>query len=368
MRRKIEKELESGREKKLAKLHRFRIPFEDLTIDEEQPLGKGAHAVVYAGQVNGQVVAVKRVRCCAIVWDEDAMQESSRLLLKELAICGPLHHPNIIETIGGTWSDDDSECDKVSIVLELASKGSLQEYLGEGLMVTSKMLEHVACALCYLHSRKIGLVHRDIKPDNILVNAERVAKIADFGTAEHAINDFSQKGKRVTSEATGTINYVDPLAVKGESSASRSLDVFSFGVMMCEALMKCNARKIGDTKNSMHQLHLAGKRFRIPDKLRTLHPSWVKLLERCWQEDPAKRPKATYILETLRRLNKTVCRRKTVQLEAMVANARKYRSHSLLLIEPSDEEGDARKAPAPSSLQLPPRTHTSPAFVSASSN
>ena len=83
---------------------------------------------------------------------------------------------------------------------------------------------------------------------------------------------------------------------------------------------------------------------------------------------PAKRPRATYISETLRRLNKTVSRRKTVQLEAMVANTRKYRSHGLLPIESSDEEGDARKAPALSSLWLPSRTHTSPALASATIN
>ena len=101
----------------------------------------------------------------------------------ELIIMAPLHHPNLVRLWGGVWNEG---ADKLCIVLEFCANGSLNTFLAEDAGTWTDVRHGLAVGtakgLAYLHHELTEpLIHRDIKPDNVLVSADVVAKLADFG-------------------------------------------------------------------------------------------------------------------------------------------------------------------------------------------
>ena len=101
----------------------------------------------------------------------------------ELVIMAPLHHPNLVRLFGGVWNEG---ADKLCIVLEFCSNGSLKSFLRKKAGTWTGMRHGLAVdtakGLAYLHHELTEpLIHRDVKPDNILVDENVAAKLADFG-------------------------------------------------------------------------------------------------------------------------------------------------------------------------------------------
>jgi len=99
----------------------------------------------------------------------------------------PLHHPNLVRLWGGVWNEG---ADKLCIVIEFCPHGSLKPYLVQtpGTWAGLRCVLAVGSAkgLAYLHHELAEpLIHRDIKPDNLLVGEDNVAKLADFGESTH---------------------------------------------------------------------------------------------------------------------------------------------------------------------------------------
>ena len=136
-------------------------------------------------------VAVKTMRVSIITQHELAKFKS------ELIIMAPLHHPNLVRLLGGVWNEG---ADKLCIVLEFCANGSLKSFLkedpGTWAGVRHGLAIGTAKGLAYLHHELAEpLIHRDIKPDNILVGDDVVAKLADFGESRR----FDKKEARRNS-------------------------------------------------------------------------------------------------------------------------------------------------------------------------
>ena len=188
-------------------------------------LGIGGMAVVYKAydQQEDRDVAVKVLR------DDVAMDaESRRQFRKEYQAVGKLSHPNIRAVYDVVVSGDTEY-----IVMEYVDGINLKQYLKKkGVVPWQEVLDfsiQITQALSHAHSR--GIIHLDIKPQNIMLPHDGMVKIADFGIAQ--MDDTNQTDS--ADEAVGSIHYISPEQAKGEAVDARS-DLYSLGIVMYEML------------------------------------------------------------------------------------------------------------------------------------
>lgn len=191
-------------------------------------LGRGAMGVVYLGKdpTIQRFVAIKTMRLDKID-AEDKLQEIKTRFFREAESTGRLSHPNIV-----TIYDAGEEDHLVYIAMELLQGSTLKEWSHKPrLMAVSKLipiLATVADAMDYAHRQ--GVVHRDIKPANIMLTADHVVKVMDFGIATMA-----SSARTKTETVLGTPTYMSPEQIAGKKVDGRS-DVYSLGVVMFELL------------------------------------------------------------------------------------------------------------------------------------
>jgi serine/threonine-protein kinase len=135
----------------------------------------------------------------------------------------------------------------------------------------ARLLAQVAHALAYAHAR--GVVHRDLKPDNVLVVGEGRAKVLDFGLA--GLRSEGAESLTQSNVAMGTANYMAPEQRKNAHHADHRADLYSFGVMIYELLT-------GELP--------VGKFPPASKVVPGLARGWDALIERCLEQDPAARP------------------------------------------------------------------------------
>ncbi len=188
-------------------------------------LGRGAMGVVYKArdpQID-RVVAVKTVS----LWGQEPDEEKEFRLrfMYEAQAAGRLHHPGIVAIFD---VGENPENHDPYIVLEYVAGEPLNRILAREkklpLARALQLAEEVSEALDYAHAQ--GVIHRDIKPGNILVAQDGHAKIADFGIAKLNLAHFTLPGK-----VLGTPAYMAPEQLSGEGVDGRS-DLFSLGVIL----------------------------------------------------------------------------------------------------------------------------------------
>ena len=187
-------------------------------------IGTGGMAVVYKARCHrlNRLVAVK------ILKDEYSQDEEFRRRFHaEGQAVAMLSHPNIVSVYDVSTS---AEADY--IVMELVDGISLKQYMEKKGVLNWKETLHfsmqIAKALEHAHSR--GIVHRDIKPHNVMVLKNGSVKVTDFGIAR-----IMSKGNTLTKEALGSVHYISPEQAKGSRVDNRS-DLYSLGVVMYEMM------------------------------------------------------------------------------------------------------------------------------------
>lgn len=188
-------------------------------------LGRGAMGVVYKAKdpTIGRTVALKTMRLDVHGLDTAEMM---RRFQNEARAAGVLSHPNIVTIY------DAGERDGVFyIAMEFIEGTTLHELLAQQRILPTEDVIRYSRQVCkgldYAHSN--GIVHRDVKPANIMITADGTVKIMDFGIAKAGGSMTS------TGQVLGTPNYMSPEQVKGRPLDGRS-DLFSFGVILYEML------------------------------------------------------------------------------------------------------------------------------------
>jgi serine/threonine-protein kinase len=189
-------------------------------------LGKGAMGVVYVAEDPelGRKVAIKTIALPGSSKEMDTVQARFR---QEARAAGTVSHPAIV-----TIYDVGREGDLAFIAMELVEGTELRRLIREGKLTPVQSLELaalVADGLAYAHER--GVIHRDIKPGNIMVLPDGRVKIMDFGIARLQESDV----KTQSGVLLGSPQYMSPEQVAGQALDGRA-DIFSLGVVLYEML------------------------------------------------------------------------------------------------------------------------------------
>lgn len=197
-------------------------------------LGKGAMGLVYLAKdpLIGRLVALKTIRAVPASDDEEAREYQQRFV-REAQAAGILSHPAIV-TVHDIGQDDANGTS--FIAMEYVEGPTLKEIIQQGRQLPyeelAEIIAQVAEALDFAHSK--GIIHRDVKPANILLYGEARAKITDFGIAKIAT---AVSNLTTTGQFIGTPNYMAPEQVKGTAVDGRS-DLFSLGIVLYESLTR----------------------------------------------------------------------------------------------------------------------------------
>jgi eukaryotic-like serine/threonine-protein kinase len=192
-------------------------------------LGKGAMGIVYEGRDPNldRRVAIKTVKVENL--SEEAAAEYEHRFRTEARSAARLQHPNIVSVY-----DSDRDGDIAFLVMEYIQGDDLKHHLDKGvrysLEQSLKMIRDLLSALDYAH--KQGIVHRDVKPANLLIEPGGRVKLTDFGVAR--IQD-SGEATRTQGSMVGTLKYMSPEQVQGQKIDSRA-DLFSVGVVLYQLL------------------------------------------------------------------------------------------------------------------------------------
>ena len=154
---------------------------------------------------------------------------------REARAVAKLNHPTLVNVF-----DQGVDEDYVFLVMELVEGGSLRELLKErGPMpphAAIAVMQPMLNALAIAHAK--GMIHRDIKPDNVLISDQHQVKLADFGLVraiDNAMGDATNATTSVNGQVIGTVGYLSPEQVRGENLTQAS-DVYSAGILLFELL------------------------------------------------------------------------------------------------------------------------------------
>jgi len=200
---------------------------------------------------------------------------------REARAVAQLSHPNIVTVI-----DRGEEDGKQFIVFELVEGENLKELVERGgPLPVRRALElglEVARALAFAHAQ--GLVHRDVKPQNVLLNGDGRAKVTDFGI----VRSLDAVGHTETGTVLGTSQYIAPEQARGEHVDAQT-DVYSFGVVLYE-LLTGEVPYSGDSFLSVAMKHVNDPVPSVLDARPDAPIRLASLVERSLAKEPADRP------------------------------------------------------------------------------
>jgi tRNA A-37 threonylcarbamoyl transferase component Bud32 len=256
-----------------TKLGRYEI------VDE---IGKGAMGIVYLARdpLIGRLVALKTFRIGYSVKDQEMEQFRIRFM-REAQSAGILTHPHIV-TIHDVV--EASEEGLAFIAMEYVRGTNLKLMLqGEQPLTLAGVLDvvsQVGDALDYAHANRV--VHRDVKPANILITQEGRVKITDFGIARLDSSNLTQEGQLL-----GTPNYMAPEQIQGKEVDHRA-DLFSLGVVLYEMLTRHKPFQ-GENLTVVSHRIVYDQFTPLREYAHDLPPGVDRVLNRALEKDPARR-------------------------------------------------------------------------------
>ncbi|XP_053729123.1 LIM domain kinase 1a isoform X5 [Synchiropus splendidus] len=223
------------------RVHRI---FRPSDLIHGEVLGKGCfgQAIKVTHRETGEVMVMKEL----IRFDDD----TQRTFLKEVKVMRCLDHPNVLKFIGVLYKDK-----RLNFITEYIKGGTLREIIKK--MDCSypwnqrvSFAKDIAAGMSYLHS--MNIIHRDLNSHNCLVRENNTVVVADFGLARLMIDDKQEKlshaklpglkkpDRRKRYTVVGNPYWMAPEMIHGKSYDER-VDIFSFGIMLCEIIGRVNA-------------------------------------------------------------------------------------------------------------------------------
>ncbi|KAJ3691453.1 hypothetical protein LUZ61_020617 [Rhynchospora tenuis] len=280
-----------------------RFSLQELEVATEnfsKTLGEGGFGTVFEGILGDEKVAVKRL---------EGVERAKKEFLAEVQIIGGIHHINLVNLTGFC-----AEKSKRLLVYEYMYNGSLDKWIygrdGRSCLnwrTKYKIITDIAKGLCYLHEGcKRRILHLDIKPQNILLDDNFNAKVADFGLCKLMDRDKSKLETRMR----GTPGYIAPEWLT--AMITEKVDVYSFGVVVMEIL--CGRRNLdySQTEENRHLIALLEVKFKSNELCDLIDKSVedfevykeeimhvMELAMWCLQSDCTRRPSMSAVVQVL---------------------------------------------------------------------
>ncbi|GAB2289542.1 hypothetical protein Dimus_023851 [Dionaea muscipula] len=246
----------------------------------------GKHSRIYKGVYKGFDVAIKLMS--QPEEDPDLAATLEMQFTSEVALLFRLKHPNIITLVAA--------CKKAPvfcIITEYMAGGSLRKYLHQQephsvpLKLVLKLSLDVAHGMQYLHSQ--GILHRDLKSENLLLGEDMAVKVADFGISCLESEPGTAKG------FTSTYRWMAPEMIK-EQQHTKKVDVYSFGIVLWEMLTALIPFDDLTPEQAAFAVCQKNARPRLP---RSCPAALRDLVNRCWAANPDRRPHFDEIVKIL---------------------------------------------------------------------
>ena len=257
-----------------------------------QLIGKGTYGRVYVGinATTGEVLAIKQVEVNpkAAGQDKDKIKDMVASLDREIDTMQHLEQPNIVQYLG---------CERkeysISIFLEYISGGSIGSCLRKHgkfeERVVSSLTRQVLAGLSYLHGQ--GILHRDLKADNILLDADGTCKISDFGISKRSDDIY---GNDVTNSMQGSVFWMAPEVIRSQGQGySAKVDIWSLGCVVLEMFAGRRPWSKEEAIGAIYKLGSLGQAPPIPDDVSSsITAEAVAFMWDCFTVDPGERPTA----------------------------------------------------------------------------
>jgi mitogen-activated protein kinase kinase kinase len=281
------------------------IPQDHLPIPSRQPtfkwmkgqlIGKGTFGRVYLGMniTTGELIAVKQVEVNAKAAgsDKDKIKELVKSLDQEIDTMQHLDHPNIVQYLG---------CERkeysISIFLEYISGGSVGSCIRKHgkfeESVVSSLTRQTLLGLSYLHRE--GILHRDLKADNILLDLDGTCKISDFGISKKTDNIY---GNDVTNSMQGSVFWMAPEVIRSQGQGySAKVDIWSLGCVVLEMFAGKRPWSKEEAIGAIYKLGSLNQAPPIPEDVsRVIGVEGLSFMYDCFTIDPTERPTAETLL------------------------------------------------------------------------
>eukprot|EP01123_Difflugia_compressa_P016234 TRINITY_DN989_c1_g1_i1.p1 TRINITY_DN989_c1_g1~~TRINITY_DN989_c1_g1_i1.p1 ORF type:complete len:607 (-),score=129.29 TRINITY_DN989_c1_g1_i1:50-1618(-) len=270
---------------------------EELTLKDV--LGQGACGKVWKGVLRGSIVAVKELK---------SKYENADQFLGEIAIMTKIRHPNVVLFMGACY-------DPPYIVTEYLEGGDLQQVIENNrdkqerkeIIPLKDMLQiaiDIAKGMAWLHQFKPQpIIHKDLKPTNIMLDSNGHAKIIDFGLSE------VQKHKEMENrQFAGSASWMSPEMLVGRNYTEK-IDVYAYSIILWQIVTSSPdvydiTRYQGMSQASaiqkfIHDIVDLKMRPEIPSSFRTANETITSVIENAWDMDPSSRPSFTQIIDIL---------------------------------------------------------------------
>ncbi|KAJ5887946.1 hypothetical protein N7495_007987 [Penicillium taxi] len=281
------------------------VPQSGSSVPQRQPtfriirgqlIGKGTFGRVYLGMNadNGEVLAVKQVEINPRIagTDRDRIKEMVAALDIEIDTMQHLEHPNIVQYLG---------CERgelsISIYLEYISGGSVGSCLRKHgkfqESVVQSLTHQTLGGLAYLHD--MGILHRDLKADNILLDVDGTCKISDFGISKKTDDIY---GNDSSNSMQGSVFWMAPEVIQSQGQGySAKVDIWSLGCVVLEMFAGRRPWSKEEAIGAIFKLGSLGQAPPIPEDVSmNISPAALAFMWDCFTVNSAERPTAGTLL------------------------------------------------------------------------
>ncbi|CCE64598.1 hypothetical protein TPHA_0I00920 [Tetrapisispora phaffii CBS 4417] len=256
-------------------------------------IGKGSFGAVFLSLniTTGEMMAVKQIEVPSYGSQSETMLNTVEAMKSEVSTLKDLDHLNIVQYLGFEMKHN-----IYSLFLEYVAGGSVGSLIRMYGRFDDKLIRHltnqVLEGLSYLHSQ--GILHRDMKADNLLLDQDGICKISDFGISKKSEDIYSN------SEMTmrGTVFWMAPEMVDTKQGYNAKVDIWSLGCVVLEMFAGKRPWSNFEVVTAMYKIGQSKSAPPIPEDTKDLiSPTAKNFLNQCFHIDPKERPTAGQLLE-----------------------------------------------------------------------